>query len=176
MNSVKHLFLTVLTLAALLAGAWAQTSDSTAPAPKKKHRPVAAAPAQPAVTLADVQALKDALAAQQQQIQQLTQQLQQNQQNWQQAQAAAADAANKAAVAQTQASQDQQTVGALRGDVADLKMNLTNTALTVQETQKNVNALESPVALHFKGVSWWLSGRGFHSPVARPGGRCCHAP
>ncbi len=153
MNSVKHLFLTVLTLAALLAGAWAQTSDSTAPAPKKKHRPVAAAPAQPAVTLADVQALKDALAAQQQQIQQLTQQLQQNQQNWQQAQAAAVDAANKAAVAQTQASQDQQTVGALRGDVADLKMNLTNTALTVQETQKNVNALESPVALHFKGVT-----------------------
>jgi len=163
MKSVKHLFLTVLTLAALLAGAWAQTSDSTAPAPKKKHRPVSAAPAQPAVTLADVQALKDALAAQQQQIQQLTQQLQQNQQNWQQAQAAAADAANKAAVAQTQASQDQQTVGALRGDVADLKMNLTNTALTVQETQKNVNALESPLALHFKGVT--LTPGGFLDAV-----------
>src|SRR5271157_5847738 len=104
MKSTKHLFLTVLALAALSAGAWAQTSDSIAPAPKKKHRPVATAPAQPAVTAAEVQALKDGLAAQQQQIQQLTQQLQQMQQGSQQAQTAAADAANKATAAKTQAS------------------------------------------------------------------------
>ena len=72
-------------------------------------------------------------------------------------------AANRAAAAQTQASQDQQTVGALRGDVADLKMNLTNTAQTVQETQKNVNALESPIALRFKGVT--LTPGGFLDAV-----------
>ena len=73
----QALFLTLLTLAVFAAGAWAQTSDSTAPARKKMHKPEAAAPAEPAVTAADVQALKDALAAQQQQIQQLSQQLQQ---------------------------------------------------------------------------------------------------
>jgi hypothetical protein len=115
---------------------------------------VAAEPAQPAITPADVQALKDGLAAQQLQIQQLTQQLQQVQQNWQQAQAAAADAANKAAAAQAQASQQQQTVGALQGEVADLKTSTTNSALSLQETQKTVkDALESPLAIRFKGIT-----------------------
>ena len=155
MKSTKHLLLTVLTLAALLAGAWAQ--DSTAPAPKKKHKAVAAEPAQPAVTAADVQALKDALAAQQQQIQQLSQQLQQSQQNWQAAQAAAADAANRAAAAQTQASQQQQAVGALQGDVADIKTTTNNTAMTLQESLKDVKNVsaqwETPLSIHVKGIT-----------------------
>jgi hypothetical protein len=153
MKRTKNLFLTALTLAALSAGAWAQTS--TTPAPKKKHKPVhAAAPAAPAVTAADVQALKDALAAQQQQIQALQDELHHKDQAAQQAQSTAADAAAKADAAQAQASQNQQAVGQLKGDVADLKTNVTNTAVTVQETQKTVkDALESPVALHYKGVT-----------------------
>ena len=53
--------------------------------PKKKT----AAKWTPAVTAQDVQTLRDALAAQQQQIEQLKQQLQQREQAWQQAQAAA---------------------------------------------------------------------------------------
>ena len=106
MKSTKRLFLTLLTVAALFAGTWAQTSDSTTPPHKKTHKAVAA---QTAATAADVQALKDAIAAQQQQIQQLTQQLQQllqnsqqAQQTSQQAQATAAEAASKAAAARTQ--------------------------------------------------------------------------
>jgi hypothetical protein len=158
MKSTKHLFLTVLALAALSVGAWAQTSDSTAPAPKKRHKPVAAAPAQPAITAADVQALKDGLAAQQQQIQQLTQQLQQAQRNWQQAQAAATDAASKAAAAQTQASQQQQTVGELKGDVADLKTNFTTAAQSLQETQKTIDStLQNPLSIHYKGITFTTS-------------------
>ncbi|MFI5118320.1 MAG: hypothetical protein ACHP8B_16655, partial [Terriglobales bacterium] len=114
---------------------------------------------------AELQALKDAVAAQQQQIQTLQQQLQQTnqllqqnsqqfQQTQQQLQQATADAANKAAAAQTQASQQQQTVGELKSDVADLKTNATNAALSLQETQKNVKTtLESPAALHFRGVT-----------------------
>jgi len=150
----KSLFLTALTLAALTAGAWAQTTTESKPAAKKKHAAADPAPAQPAVTAADIQALKDALAAQQRQIQQLTQQLQQSQQNSQQAQAAAADAANQAAAAKAQASQQQDAVGALKSDVADLKTNFTSAVTTVQETQKTVNtALESPVAIRFKGVT-----------------------
>ena len=59
--------------------------------------------------------------------------------------------ATKADAAQAQASQQQQTVGELKSDVTDLKANLANTVVTVQETQKV--ASESPTALHFKGIT-----------------------
>jgi FKBP-type peptidyl-prolyl cis-trans isomerase len=150
MKRITNKYVCALLLAVLSASAAAQS----APAAKKKARPAV-------ITAADVQALKDAiasqqaaLAAQQQQIQQLSQQLQQNQRNAQQAQAAASEAAAKAAAAESQASDQQQTVVALKSDVTDLKTNVNNTALTLQETQKNVNtALESPLALHYKGVT-----------------------
>src|SRR5208282_5094764 len=157
MKSATHLFVAFLTLAALSACAWAQTPDSTASAPRKKHKPAtaAAAPATPAITAADVQALKDGLAAQQQQIQQLTQQLQQAQQNWQQAQAATD---NKAAAAQAQVSQQQQTVGALQGDVAELKTTATSAALSLQETQKTIDTtLQNPLSIHYRGISFTTS-------------------
>src|ERR1700728_3933902 len=128
----------------------AQTSP--APKPKKKAATLAAA---------DVQALKDAidsqqaaLAAQQQQIQELRAELHHKDQAVTQAQAAAADDSSKADAAQATASQQQQTVVELKSDVTDLKTNVNNTALSLQETQKNVNsALESPLALHYKGVT-----------------------
>ena len=171
MKAIKHLFLAILTLAALASGAWAQASDSAALAPRKKYKPVAAEPAQPAITAADIQALKDGLAAQQQQIQQLTQQLQQMQQSSQQAQTAAADAANKATAAQTQVSQEQQTVNALKSDLADLKtVNdaapnnavLKNAVLTLQDspqtsggepTQVFNTQMESPITIRFRGIN-----------------------
>jgi len=152
MKSAKNLLLTALTLAATTAGVWAQTS-SAAPAPKKKHR-AATQSASPAVTAADVQALKDALAAQQQQIQQLTQQLQQNSQAWQQAQqqsqqqlqqaqSAASEAQQKAAAAQAAEDQQQSTVSKLSSDVADVKTTVTSSVSSGQEAQKRVSALES---------------------------------
>jgi hypothetical protein len=152
MKSAKNLLLTALTLAATTASVWAQT-NSAAPAPRKKHR-VAAKSASPAVTAADVQALKDALAAQQQQIQQLTQQLQQNAQAWQQAQqqsqqqlqqaqSAASEAEQKAAAAQAAEDQQQSTVTKLSSDVADVKTTVTSSVSSGQEAQKRVSALES---------------------------------
>jgi hypothetical protein len=117
-----------------------------------------------AITAADVQALKDAIAsqqaaiaAQQQQIQELRDMLQQKSQALQQAQTTATDAAGKADAAQAQAAQQQQTVGELKTDVSDLKMNLLNTTQTLQETQKAV--AEPPTTIHFKGVT--LSPGGF---------------
>jgi len=65
MKSSKNLLLTALILAALTAGARAQTEQASA-----------TASAAPPVTAADIQALKDALAAQQLQIQALQAQLQ----------------------------------------------------------------------------------------------------
>jgi hypothetical protein len=70
MKAHQHLF-TALTLAALTAGAWAQTETASNSSPQ----PPAAATASPSVTLADIQELKAALAAQQQQIQALQAQL-----------------------------------------------------------------------------------------------------
>jgi len=133
----------------------AQTN--TAPKPKKAK----AKPASAAITAADVQALKDAiasqqaaLAAQQQEIQQLRDIVQHKDQALQQVQSTATDAASKADAAQAQAAQQQQAVGQLNADVSDLKTNVTNTALTLQETQKNVNAaIENPVSLHYKGIT-----------------------
>jgi hypothetical protein len=94
--------------------------------------------------------LKDAIAAQQQQIQQLTQQLQQNQQAWQQAQqqlqqaqSTAADAQQKAASVQAASDQQQSTVSKLSSDVADVKTTVTNSVTSGQEEQKRVSALES---------------------------------
>jgi multidrug efflux pump subunit AcrA (membrane-fusion protein) len=134
----------------LATGLVAQTS--TAPKPKK------AKPAPATLTAADVQSLKDAIAAQQaalaqqqQQIQELRDELHRKDQGVQQAQSAATDAAAKADAAQAQASQQQQTVGELKTDVTDLKANLANTVVTVQETQKI--ASESPTAIHFKGIT-----------------------
>jgi len=132
----------------------AQTS--TPPKTKKAK----AAP-KAAITAADVQALKDAIASQQaalaqqgQQIQELREALQRKDQAVQQAQTVATEAAGKADAAQTQAAQQQQAVGELKADVTDLKANVTNTALSVQETQKNVTAaMESPTSLHYKGIT-----------------------
>ncbi len=151
MKAIKNLCLVAaLTLATFIPSVWAQTSTPTKP---KK--------AKPAVTAADVQELKDAiaaqqlaLAAQQLQIQALRDELHRKDQVAQEAQTAAVGAAAVAAAAQVQASQQQQTVVELKSDVADLKTNVNNAAMSIQETQKNVTAaIESPLAIHYKGIT-----------------------
>jgi hypothetical protein len=126
---------------------------STAPKSKKKQ----AAP----ITAADVQSLKDAIAAQQaaltqqqQQIQELRDQLRQKDQAVQQVQSAATDATSKADAAQSAATQQQQSVTELKNDLADIQTNNVNTASTIQEMQKTVKtATESPTAIHYKGIT-----------------------
>src|ERR1700691_125527 len=113
------------------------------------------------VTAADVQALKDAIAAQQaalerqeQEIRELREHLNGRDQAVQQAQTAAADASGKADAAQAQSAQQQQAFMEVKSDVADLKTNVTNTALSLQETQKTVStAQDSPLALRYKGIT-----------------------
>jgi hypothetical protein len=135
----------------------ASSLAQTAPAKKKTTTKAATG----TVSAADVQALKDALAAQQQQIHELKAEmqrrdaaLQQAQQQMQDAQAAAASAQAKADQAAQQAGQQQQAVADLKTDVSDMKQNATNAALSLQETQKNIqSSLENPVALHYKGIT-----------------------
>jgi DNA repair ATPase RecN len=109
----------------------------------------------------ELQQLRQALEAQQQQIQQLSnevksrdQALQQLQQRLDQSQAVATQAQSKADTAASQASQQEQTVTALKNDVSDLKATAANVAVNLQETQKSFQgAQESPTALHYKGIT-----------------------
>jgi hypothetical protein len=133
----------------LAIGLVAQTS--TTPKPKK-------AKAAPALTAADVQSLKDAIAAQQaalaqqaQQIQELRDELHRKDQAVQQAQTVATDAASKADAAENTAAQQREAVVAVKNDVTDLKTGLNSAVTTLQETQKTVS--EPPTALHYKGIT-----------------------
>jgi len=140
----------------------------TTPKPKRMHHK----PAQPVVTMQDVQELKDALAAQQQQINELKQELQQKDQAWQQsqqqlqqAQTTASEAQQKAASVEATATQEQDHVAKLSTDVKDLKTTMTNTAVSTQEDQKRVSALESALGrfrftgdIRVRGESFFQDG------------------
>jgi len=144
----------VAVFAALLAfsvTASAQTSQTSGAKKKKAGTPSIEK------RLTDMQ---QAIEAQQTQINQLVQQLQkrdqtidQLQQQVNQAQSTATQASQKADAAGAQTAPVQDEVGAVRKDVTDLKENATSAALSLQETQKKVNGLESPAAIHFKGVT-----------------------
>ncbi len=105
--------------------------------------------------------MKQAIDSQQEQIRQLTDQaqireqhVQQLEQKLDQSQAAATQAQSKADSAAAAAADQQQAVTALKGDVTDLKANSTSAALSLQETQKNLkDEIESPLAIHFKGIT-----------------------
>jgi hypothetical protein len=137
---------------------------SAGPAPQAatsspKARKTAKAPAAPSVA-SQLKTMSEALDAQQKQIEQLRQELlkrdqavDQLQQRLDQSQAAATQAQTKADTAAAEASKQEQSVTALQSDVSDLKQNATTAALSLQETQKSVSALESPLAIHYKGIT-----------------------
>ena len=138
----------------------------TAPKPKKR---AVRKPAEPQVSVQDVQQLKDALAAQQQQIESLKQELQQRDQNWQQtqqqlqaAQSAASDAQQKAAQVQSVADAQKDSVTRLSSDMDDVKTTLTNTAVNTQEEQKKFSALEGLVGRFRFNGDVRVCGEGFY--------------
>ena len=144
MKPSKMLIATAFALAALIAGAWAENPPSGAPAGKDG----AAAPAPPTVTAADVQALKDALAAQQLQINRLTEQLER-----QEARQAAAEAASKS---NTQPAPPQQVVtAAVATDAALQQGNAPPTAQNPQDsgTLPGPSPMEGPLTIRFRGIS-----------------------
>jgi hypothetical protein len=115
-------------------------------------------------TSAELKELKDAVAAQQQQIQQLQQQvqsrdaaIQQLQQQVGQAQSTASQAQSAAQSAMSgekkEGALSAEEFSALQHQVTDLKAVSANTVEGLQATQKRVADLESPLALHFKGIT-----------------------
>jgi hypothetical protein len=150
MKPTKRLFTTALAFA-LTVGAWAENPAGSTPAKDAAATPpAAAAPVPPSViTAADVQALKDAIAAQQLQIQRLSQQLE-RQQAQQDAAAAAAKLESQPATQQVASvAIAPATQPAAQHDAAQGGMQMTEAA-----PQGKPNPMESPItSIHFKGIT-----------------------
>ena len=133
------------------------TTKRSTTARKRASTSTSSAAAMGSVTT-ELQQMKAALDAQQRQIEQLRQDLaakdqaiRQAQQQAQQAQQLARDAQGRAETVATTSSTNDQTISALKSDVADMKLNATNNALTMQEAQKAIN--ESPTTIRYKGIT-----------------------
>jgi len=159
-----------LALAVLITTSVVAQTESASPKPKT-GRHSSSAPV--SKTLED---MKDAISAQQQQIQQLQQQIasrdqaiQQLQQQVSQAQSAAQQAQETANAAVPKAEDlDKQYVDPLQHDVADLKTVSGNTVNELQEAQKRIAGLESPLAIHYKGITITPGGFMAAETVWRP--------
>jgi len=159
MKPLPRVLITTLLLIGLSAVTFAQTANQASSQP------------QTSVSAADIQALKDGLAAALKQIQQLQDELHRRDQAVQQAQTTATDAAAKAEAAQLKATEQSETVDALQNDVANLKSvsvsglnsaQLKNAVLNIQEptsTQTPEESqvlnpqMESPITIHFRGIN-----------------------
>jgi hypothetical protein len=166
MKATKHLFFTTLTLAALSAGAWAQTQIASNDAAAKPNAApttsAATTPApQPVITAADVQALKDALAAQQKQIEALQEQLNRRDQAAQPA-PSANDASAKPETAQPANLPQQLAMAATAAPASGAPTAVAvpaNAAVegaqaqSQQDEQVYNKDMEGPLTIHFKGIN-----------------------
>src|SRR5208283_1188850 len=115
------------------------------PKPKSSHKGSSAPVSK------QLEDMKDAISAQQQQIQQLQQQIAARDQAIQQLQQqiSSIPAPQPPPPPGPNCCDD---VAGLQHDVTDLKAISANTANELQETQKRVAGLESPLAIHYKGI------------------------
>jgi hypothetical protein len=131
----------------LLASGLAAQTTST---PKAKTKAAAA------VSAEDFAELRQVLAEQQKEVEQLRLELRQKDQAIQLAQQTAADAQRKAdsmASALAKPSGQQDSVNTLQAEVAQLKVTAGDTALALQEQQKQTKELRSPLAIHYKSIT-----------------------
>ncbi len=130
---------------AMTCSVFAQTQDGETK-PKTQHKGSAKS-----VFPNDIQELKDAVAAQQEQIKQLQQQISTRDQAIQQLQNEVKNIPTPPAPP-TPADYGSD-INALQGDVKDLKAQDVSMVDTVTETQKRIGDLESPTSIHYKGVT-----------------------
>ncbi len=130
---------------AMTCSVFAQTQDDQSK-PKTQHKGSAKS-----VFPNDIQELKDAVAAQQEQIKQLQQQISTRDQAIQQLQN---EVKNIPTPAAPPTPPDYGSdINSLQGDVKDLKAQDVSMADTLTETQKRIGDLETPTAIHYKGVT-----------------------
>jgi TolA-binding protein len=149
-----------IALAGSVIAAQAQQGTTTATTAKKPRKKMVPKNSGPSVS-EQLNNMKQSIDAQQEQIKQLTdliqgrdQKIQQLEQRLDRNQTLATQAQTKADTVAAEAAEQGQTVIAIKSDVTDLKTTATNSALTFQETQKSLkDALESPAAIRFKGIT-----------------------
>lgn len=140
---------TWLLIPALSLSLAAQTTPSQRRTTASRSTGAASSAAQ---TAEELRALREALAQQQRQIQELRDELrrrdqsqQEQQQQINQLQGAAREAESKATEAASKSTAGSDTLGQIQSEVADLKANQTNTAISTQDDQKRFGALEALV-------------------------------
>jgi hypothetical protein len=156
MKRIMTVVLSIALVGSVIAAQAQSTANGTA---KTTHKKVAAKKAGPTIS-EQLSEMKQAIDAQQQQIKQLSdivqtrdQKIQQLEQRLDQSQTVATQAQTKVDTVAATTAEQAQAVMALKSDVTDLKTGATNSALNLQETQKRIGELESPLAIHFKGVT-----------------------
>jgi hypothetical protein len=115
--------------------------------------------------------MQEAIAVENGKIQQLELQLQERDSviqqlilQMQQLRVATAQSEQAAATAASTGTDEKVVVVDIRDDVSDLKSRVAGATLAVQQTEKRVSALESPIAIHYKGVT--LTPGGFIEAAA----------
>jgi hypothetical protein len=140
----KHLWWLVL---ALSTGLMAQSTTNSKSARKETAGGVSAK---------EFEEMRQALAAQQAALAAMQQELKAKDQAIQQAEQTAMDAQQKvASLTKAMAAQDGQgnAIAALEADVSQMRTTTANVALGLQEQQKQTKDLESPLAIHYKGIT-----------------------
>jgi hypothetical protein len=154
-TSSKMLGLLAATL--MTASSFAATHNATAQAATTKRKTAKKVATKPVSS--ELQELREALASQQKMmedqnraIQQLQQELQRRDASTQQqmdalrqAQQTSSEAATKAAAAETAVGQSSESITKLQSDVADVKLNQQNSAISTQEDQKRLVAAEGVI-------------------------------
>lgn len=133
------------------------TTTTTKPTTTTKKK----APAKKAPTAAsEMKTLRDAVNAQQQQIQMLRDELQRRDAAMQQMQSqvnslqsTASQAQSTAQSAASSSRQNEDSLAALKTTVGTVQTSATATANSLQATDKKVTALESPLAIKYKGIT-----------------------
>jgi len=152
----------VLSLFLLSGTAFADTPNDGDPQPAQTAKKKSTKPAKSATAILaeQVEALRQTLEAQQQQIRQLQDELTKRDAQIGDAKSAAAaadakasEADAKAAAAASGTAEVKTTTTTLSSDVADLKLGSDSLKGAVQDTQKKIIAGESPSTIHFKGIT-----------------------
>jgi len=150
MNAKCIISVVVLLSVSLLAQS-AASDPQTKPKTKKKAAEATSATAELAN---EVHQLRRMMEAQDQKIQRLEQDVRSRDQQIADLQNAAAQARSSADNAMSSSSQNAHAVSALQSTVADIKLNNTNLAMTMQQEEKKVGEMiESPLAIHYKGIT-----------------------
>jgi hypothetical protein len=113
-------------------------------------------PARAAVSEKEFEDLRRTLSAQQEEMEDLKQELQKKDQAIEQAKQAAQDAQQKVnSLMGTAAEQSTQknSVAILQADVSELTTTTANVTMGLQEQQKETKELQSPLAIHYKGIT-----------------------